>query len=453
MTAHIIVVNNLWDSVSPPPLTAKPKKGKSQTVTPTLPKLQGPEASGALSKKRQKPKSKKPPTETKVTPPKPTEGSEQSHLVSSGTVPDPQDLERNIQLASMGLPSILDEGTRTTKTTPHPEGSLGDKDSGRNIPPTDMEPINLTVADPSAFLLSEDKLDKESDEEEVLVVGGDMDEDTQVAEEVRTPSPKKDQPEPSHVQESASDSSKSAVSYANLKASINEYYEENIDHRDQTDKLVEASISSLDKINTSISDLYKGLNFITKLLKDINNVVKDDPATNKKIDEAIETFAKISTNTTEVLSLVKGFDFSTLQSTMKDLQAHALKQEEESAAWTKSFTNMAWNLVPPTQAQPITIIITHPESSQEAPKIYKGKGIATESKEDPSKKLVLASTIAGLDPDEEVKVPYMINGKMYYLADKEMQAYLDKEEKLRKAVEEARLLAISKPKVIKVVQE
>ncbi|GJU98798.1 hypothetical protein Tco_1328069, partial [Tanacetum coccineum] len=48
------------DLVSP-----KPKKGKSQTVTQTLPKLQGPEASRALSKKCKRPKSKKPPTETK----------------------------------------------------------------------------------------------------------------------------------------------------------------------------------------------------------------------------------------------------------------------------------------------------------------------------------------------------------------------------------------------------
>nr|GEW26631.1 retrovirus-related Pol polyprotein from transposon TNT 1-94 [Tanacetum cinerariifolium] len=94
------------DLVYPLPLFAKPKKGKSQTVTPTLPKSQGPEAFGALSKKKQKPKSKKPPTETKVTTPKPTEGSEQSHSVSSGTVPDPQDLKRNIQLASTSsLPS------------------------------------------------------------------------------------------------------------------------------------------------------------------------------------------------------------------------------------------------------------------------------------------------------------------------------------------------------------
>nr|GEX12107.1 retrovirus-related Pol polyprotein from transposon TNT 1-94 [Tanacetum cinerariifolium] len=116
--------------------------------------------------------------------PKPTEHFKQSHSVSSGTVPDPQDLERNIQLASTGLPSTLDEGTcksqplyegittdpkdlggnvlptdkglpstasheGTAKTKPRPEGPLGDKDSGGNQPPADMEPINPTVIDPS----------------------------------------------------------------------------------------------------------------------------------------------------------------------------------------------------------------------------------------------------------------------------------------------------------------
>ncbi|GJT46377.1 hypothetical protein Tco_0955092 [Tanacetum coccineum] len=92
------------------------------------------------------------------------------------------------------------------------------------------------------------------------------------------------------------------VHYVNLKASIDDYYEENIAHRDQTGKLVKASMSSFDKSNTTITDLYKGLNVITELLKDIHNVVKDI------------------------------FDFSDLQSTVKDLQAYALKQDEELAA-------------------------------------------------------------------------------------------------------------------------
>ncbi|GKD54615.1 hypothetical protein Tco_1288002 [Tanacetum coccineum] len=38
LTAHMIVVNNRRDSMSLPPLVAKPKKGKSQTVASTLPK-------------------------------------------------------------------------------------------------------------------------------------------------------------------------------------------------------------------------------------------------------------------------------------------------------------------------------------------------------------------------------------------------------------------------------
>ncbi|GJZ74229.1 hypothetical protein Tco_0638375 [Tanacetum coccineum] len=190
----MIVVNNRKDSVSPPPLVAKPKKAKPQTVASTLPKSQGPEASGALSKKRKQPKPKRTPTKTKESPPKPTEGLEQSHSVSSGIVPDPQDLERDIQLASTRFPSTLDEGTRQSK--PLPKGSLGDKDLGGNISPADMEPIHTPVANPSGtgakYQVDETQSTRLSDEEEVLAAGDDMDEDPQDDKEFRTPSPKQD---------------------------------------------------------------------------------------------------------------------------------------------------------------------------------------------------------------------------------------------------------------------
>nr|GEV37282.1 hypothetical protein [Tanacetum cinerariifolium] len=55
-----------------------------------------------------------------------------------------------------------------------------------------------------------------------------------------------------------------------------------------------------------------------------------------------------------------------------------------------------------------------------APRINKGKGITIESDEDPLKKLVPASTIVRPNPDEEVKVTYMIIGKMCYFTDTEM---------------------------------
>ncbi|GJY51434.1 hypothetical protein Tco_0442281 [Tanacetum coccineum] len=348
LTAHMIAVNNQRDLVSPPPLAAKPKKGKSQTVTSTLPQSQGPDASEALFKKRKQPESKRPSTETKESPPKPMEastglpstldeGTRQSKPLPEGTATHPKDSGGNKQPLDRDITSTTsDEGT--AKTTPRPEVSLGDKDSEGNIPPADMEPIHTPVADPSrvgakyqvdetqstrlryrslienegktssevepdikplqlqtfadiqAYLLSEDELDKECNEEEVLATGDDMDEDIQAVEE------------------------EAAVSYADLKASIDQYYNENLAHRDQTEKLMEASTSSLDRSITTISDLYKGLDVISQLLKDISNVVKDDPAANQKLNEATETFA------------------------------HALKQEEASAAWTKSSTNMAWNL-------------------------------------------------------------------------------------------------------------
>ncbi|GKD53392.1 hypothetical protein Tco_1286779, partial [Tanacetum coccineum] len=163
-------------------LGCKAKEREISDYDSNLTQVTWPEILGSLFKKSKRPKSKNPSTETKVTPPKLTEGSEQSHSVSLGTVPDPQDIKRNIQLASMGLPSTLDEGAHKSqpfpegpathpkdsrgniqpldrdltstnsdegmaKTMTRPEGSLGDKDSGGNIPPADMEPIHPTIAD------------------------------------------------------------------------------------------------------------------------------------------------------------------------------------------------------------------------------------------------------------------------------------------------------------------
>ncbi|GKC82659.1 hypothetical protein Tco_1138376 [Tanacetum coccineum] len=126
----MVVVNNHEKSVTPLPFTIKKKKGKSQTVTPTLPKSQGLEDSRSLPQKRKNPKSKTTPTETQVTPPtRPTEDSEQSYSVSLDKATDPEDPNKNKQLARMGLPSIVpDEGVG--KTHPLPKGTkTREKDS------------------------------------------------------------------------------------------------------------------------------------------------------------------------------------------------------------------------------------------------------------------------------------------------------------------------------------
>ncbi|GJR98278.1 hypothetical protein Tco_0270452 [Tanacetum coccineum] len=274
-----------------------------------------------------------------------------------------------------------------------------------------------------------------------------------------------------------------AVSYDDLKASVDQYYDEYIAHKDQTDKLMEASMSSLDRSRTTISDLYKGLNVITQLLKEISNAVKDDPATNQKLNEATKTFARISSNVTEIMLLSK-------------------KNSSTNMAWKKSSTNMAWNLgsrmsgvelsqtalkreisslrkdtseiksmmaemyaafqgypsLAPSGSVTSTLALTDVQANVE-----RENASTTTTKEPPSHtegeteepilKLVKASSIVRPGPDEPVKVEFIINGRKVYLTEQEIQDYWDKVEQIKKAEEEARLNAISKPEVIKVVRE
>nr|GEY45717.1 hypothetical protein [Tanacetum cinerariifolium] len=128
----------------------------------------------------------------------------------------------------------------------------------------------------------------------------------------------------------------------------------------------------------------------------------DDAATNKKIEEASKTLAKISTQTIEILS----------------------------------------------SAQPIIIIQPKPSVPQR-----EGKCIVTDDQAEFQRKVIKASSIVHLDLDEPVRVEFMINGKIVYLTEQEIQEYSDKEEEIKKAKEEARLNAIRKTEVIKVARK
>nr|GEY83945.1 hypothetical protein [Tanacetum cinerariifolium] len=142
----------------------------------------GHEASKALSKKRKQPKLKKTPSETKRNiqlasmglPSTLDERTRKSQPFPKGTTTDPKDSFGNDQPANKRLPSTT-SNKGMAKTTSRSKGPLRDKDSGGNKQPTDMEPINPTVADP---------LGTESDEEEVFEAGEYIDEDTQVDTEV-----------------------------------------------------------------------------------------------------------------------------------------------------------------------------------------------------------------------------------------------------------------------------
>ncbi|GJR52195.1 hypothetical protein Tco_1402716 [Tanacetum coccineum] len=413
----------------------------------------------------------------------------------------------------MGLPStVSDEGA--AKTTTLSEGPRGDKDSEGLKPPTDMEPQTNTVADPSGTDAKRYGEDTQADEEEH-----------------QSPPPNTDKPEPSpaqDTQESDYDSSspelkkydnilpltqrqlhkEAAVSYAGLKASIEGYYEENVDHREQTDKLVQATMDRLDKHSTDRAKLLKALNEVIETLKFIHDAVKEDLALNKKVLEATEAYTTHSTNISELLSLAKTFDFFGLKSLVKTVKAALDAQNDHMETWAKSSTSMAWNVSPgltkiehtqafmqadlsslksdsselksmmteiyqafkesPSHTEGEHVAIeddtkkpesnkaeeepTNPESSQAPKRTDKGKKIATGDIESPVK-LVLALKMVREDPDEPIRVPYMINGKMYHLINDEINEHLKKEDKIKKTAEKAKRLEMTKTKVIKIVQE
>ncbi|GJS98318.1 hypothetical protein Tco_0819488 [Tanacetum coccineum] len=275
-------------------------------------------------------------------------------IIYSDLVTKLTNLERNIQLAGIRLPSTsLDEGIR--KSQPFPEGTSTDpKDSGGNVQSADMG-LSSTASDEGT----------ESDDEEVFAARDEMDEDIPPNnEDAQSPPLNKEQHEPSHAQESDSDSSRpklkkydnilpltkrklwekheeAAVSYADLRASIEGCYKENVDQRDHTDKHVQETINSLDKNSTKRVDILKALNGVTKILKAIQEAVKEDLALNKKVLEATKAYITNSHNITELLSLANTFDFSGLKSLVETMKATLDAHNDQLETWAKSSISMA----------------------------------------------------------------------------------------------------------------
>nr|GEY75229.1 hypothetical protein [Tanacetum cinerariifolium] len=208
-------------------------------------------------------------------------------------VTDPSGTDVKYQPVDKGLPSTT-SNKGTTKTMPHPEGPLGDKDSRENKPPTDMEPINPTVTDPSGEPSYEGEMDIEAIQLKKFVdIQALLFYDDEMVQE--------NKPEYSPIQDTDSSTSDSSlnlkkfdnilpvterqlvkylrkvsivlfnkitetqwakheevvVSYAKLKASIKGYYEETINKREKTDKVIDAAMNSLDKNRIARGEKFK----------------------------------------------------------------------------------------------------------------------------------------------------------------------------------------------------
>ncbi|GJU09319.1 hypothetical protein Tco_1131715 [Tanacetum coccineum] len=460
LTGHMIAVSNQKDSVYPLPISGKKKKVKSQT---------------------------------------PTEDSEQSHSFSSSTVPDPQDLERNIQLSGTGLPSTqLDEpaDTRlpsmvsnegTVKTTPLPEGPLKDKDLEGFKPPADMKPINPFVADPlrtgAEYQLMSKLLNSlrmkwlKRGDKDVFAAGEDMDEDTQATKEEHQSLPSNID-KPKITKEQWAQHEEAVVSYADIRASIKGYYEENVDHIDHIDKLVQANIDCLDKNSTKRAELLTALNGFNETLKVIQEAVKEDHALNKKALNLGSRMTAIKNSqaairseahTKEPPSHTEGEHVSMKDDTKKS-------ESDKVERPTRAVPILAFRLLMrpnhevEIMSSPSTVRLTDTvleflifDSGTKIELITSLRPQPTETPASEAQPIttiinisqpeMLASNVFREDPDEPIRVPYMINGKMYHITNDEINEHLEKEDKIKKAAEEAKRFKMTKTEVIKIVQE
>ncbi|GKA91248.1 hypothetical protein Tco_0813118 [Tanacetum coccineum] len=350
--------------------------------------------------------------------------------------------------------------------------------------------ILTTVVDIQALLGDSEEELKDDSDEELLEAGEEMD------EEFLQSATNKDQPELSKAKKTDASNSESsscsktfkpydnymsiterqlyeevAASYADLKWSINDFHASTIRQYENTDVVL---MNYRHIITLFKTDHNTGIQRILDNLQEVHNAVKDDPALKKKVLEAVEAYIKNSTNLTELLTLVKNFDFPGLNTTIDSLQVQILgessahtttispieetpshtegeKADMETAKKEPKVTNVKKEPEHETRdIGPIPIIVFRPttkptlEAKTEiirsssrprliepivevqileletlllTPKPDKGKGIARDTKESPPKLI---------------------------------QAHIDKEENLEKAVREAR---VSKPELIKVVHE
>ncbi|GJU07800.1 retrovirus-related pol polyprotein from transposon TNT 1-94 [Tanacetum coccineum] len=134
---------------------------------------------------------------------------------------------------------------------------------------------------------------------------------------------------------------------------------------------------------------------------------------------------------------------------------HVTKEDDTKKVESDKAEEEPTRAVPISTISPLTDPILEIHVPQQTTPVTQGegKGIATDEQLKSTKKLVPASKVVREDLDEPIRVPYMINEKMHYLTNDEINSHLEKEDKIKKAAEEAKRLEITNTKVIKIVQE
>ncbi|GJY44724.1 hypothetical protein Tco_0432937 [Tanacetum coccineum] len=217
-------------------------------------------------------------------------------------------------------------------------------------------------------------------------------------------------------------------------ASIEEYYDENVDHMDQTNKLVKETMKTLDNISKVDSALKEDMK---KMAKSYNT---SSGNLSGMVTEMLQAFKGMSSSTLSVSASISTAPQPEVRTSVVGENLEKQKPKDEAAE-----TPIEQEPERPTRAFPISTVrpITRPnpevaliESSSRP--LLTGpiieileKGIVIGDEESPQKPMP-ASTVDRQDPDEPIRIPNEIHGKIYNLTDDEIQEYLNKKEEIKK---------------------
>ncbi|GJY54702.1 hypothetical protein Tco_0446366 [Tanacetum coccineum] len=282
-----------------------------------------------------------------------------------------------------------------------------------------------------------------------------------------------------------------ATSYADLRAVVEEYVEENDDHKTQTKKAMNNTIELIEKINKSrfneCTNLLKSLNKVSETLKDdsalkapcrpwkkptplylatsscasISESLKEDPEFNQRLLKAAEGYIQNSARLTKISNSLRDFNLQSLQTritnfenTQVTMQSDITSIKTDTSTMKEMMTEMfnAFKEFSSSTPSGSTCILTVTPLEATAT-VVEGRILKDKDTHDSPCNLVKATKEVFLDLNALLLINYEINRVMYQLTNEEIQAYLEKQEQIEKVAKEARLFELSKHALIKVGEE
>ncbi|GJR57924.1 hypothetical protein Tco_1500086 [Tanacetum coccineum] len=434
----------------------------------------------------------------------PDEGTRKSQPLLEGTTIDPKDSEGNTQPADKGLPSMVSDPDHNKEKT------------SSEVEPNTDHIILQTYGDLHMLIKdSEDELQDISDEE-IYEVGEEMDEEEQhpvnspflhISPE---PSPKasenpkkskkrrvrRSQPDPSKASKkpkrSNSESSSGSLDFKaidnnvpttkRVMAVVEEYTKENADHKTQTDTSMSNTMDLIDKINKSRVDerstLLKSLNRVFETLEvdlalkeaiqamaetntttssNITESLKEDLEFNLRLLKAAEGYRQNSARLTEISSSLKELIFTientqvTIQSNISSIKTNTSTMKEmgenskkKVVVWKKpsSYTE-GGSLKMVTKAKEPEVTEDNKEHEHE-PQDTKPIPITIVRS--------ITKTIREIEIIEPSSRPQLTD-PILELTNKEIQAHMEKQERMERSAQESKLIELSKFELIKVVEK